>query len=313
MNKKKIIILELKKLLNKYSFIKDIWLYGSFNDQVSDLDLLILYNKKIDKLKLPRIIRDYILDGTIIYIPYQSRNDIFLFENLKIFSIQKNRVIKSNLNLLNKEYQLLTSFIERYYERRQMLSFSNINTPNNSIIRNIKSLIFSYETFFEYLSLKERGIKKVNLFISYEKIRKKYINKKLKKKEYKVYIEKLKKFDKVFFIKSLNYLDENFKKMKIKKFSYLFMKKYNFSNISKKKYLIVPKLFGAIYQFYAFQNLYISKKIRKDFKGEKKIILDNSNLKSFLRKKINFINRSYIDLKKKKFKKGMYRFSWYLN
>lgn len=194
-----------------------------------------------------------------------------------------------------------------------MLYFSKINNPNNSIIRNIKSLIFSYDTFFQYLSLKEREIKKINLFTPYDKIRKKYTNNKLKKKEYKFYIKKLRKFDEDFFVNSINYLNERFEKVKIKKFSYLFLKKYYFSNISKRKHLIVPKLFGAIYQFYAFQNLHLSKKIREDFKGEKKIILDNPKFKSFLRKKINFINRSYIDLKKKKFRKGMYRFSWYLN
>ena len=313
MNKKKIIILELKRLLKEYSFIKDIWLYGNFEDEVSDLDLLIIYDNKINKVKIPKIIQDYILDGTIIYIPYKLKYEIFLFENLKIFSIKRNKAIKKKLNLMDKEYQLLTSFIERYYERRQMLFLSNIYSPNNKIIRNIKSLIFSYDMFFQYFSLKETKDIKKNLFISYKKIRKKYLNNKLKKKEYKFYIGKLKKFDKNFFLKSLNYLNESFEDIKMKKFSYLFLKKYTFSNYTKKNSLVVPELFGAIYQFYAFQNLRLSKKIRKDFKGEKKINLNNFKFKSFLRKKINFINQSYIDLNRGKFKKGMYRFSWYLN
>ena len=139
------------------------------------------------------------------------------------------------------------------------------------------------------------------------------MNNKLKKKEYKFYIEKLKKFDENFFLKSLNYLNQSFEDINMKKFSYLFLKKYTFSNFAKKKSLVVPKLFGAIYQFYAYQNLNLSKKIRKDFKGEKKINLNNDKFKNFLRKKISFINQSYTDLKRIKFKKGMYRFSWYLN
>ena len=73
MIKKKKIILELKKLLKNNPFIKDIWLYGSFKDKVSDLDLLILYDTEISKLKLPKIIEDYILDGTIIYIPHKKK------------------------------------------------------------------------------------------------------------------------------------------------------------------------------------------------------------------------------------------------
>ncbi len=313
MNKKKIIIFELKRFLKENSFIKDIWLYGNFEDEVSDLDLLVLYDNNVKKVKISKIIQDYILDGTIIYIPYKLKNEIFLFENLKIFSIKKNKAIKHKLNLIDKQYQLLTSFIERYYERRQMLFLSNIYSPNDKIIRNIKSLIFSYDMFFQYLSLKETKVKKKNLFISYKKIRKKYLNNKLKKKEYKFYIEKLKKFDENFFLKSLNYLNQSFEDINMKKFSYLFLKKYTFSNFAKKKSLVVPKLFGAIYQFYAYQNLNLSKKIRKDFKGEKKINLNNDKFKNFLRKKISFINQSYTDLKRIKFKKGMYRFSWYLN
>ena len=160
MNKKKIIIFELKRFLKENSFIKDIWLYGNFEDEVSDLDLLVLYDNNVKKVKISKIIQDYILDGTIIYIPYKLKNEIFLFENLKIFSIKKNKAIKHKLNLIDKQYQLLTSFIERYYERRQMLFLSNIYSPNDKIIRNIKSLIFSYDMFFQYLSLKETKGKK---------------------------------------------------------------------------------------------------------------------------------------------------------
>ncbi len=194
-----------------------------------------------------------------------------------------------------------------------MLFSPNINLLNDITIRNIKSLIFSYDTFFRYVSLKDKRKTKINLFGSYLKIRAKYSKNKLKNKEFKDYIKRLKNFDKFFFIRSLNYLNKSFEKIKITKFSYFFLKKYKFSNYTKKKSLFVPKLFGAIYQFYACQNLSLSKKIQKDFKPIKKIILNDNEFENFLRKKINFINQSYVDLKRKKFKKGLYRFSWYLN
>ena len=75
----------------------------------------------------------------------------------------------------------------------------------------------------------------------------------------------------------------------------------------------VPKLFGIIYYFYASQNLSLSKKIKKDFKCKKRLMVNDKDFCNFLYKKINFINRTYLDLKENGFKKGMYRFSWYLN
>ena len=54
MKKEKLeIIKNLKRLIDQNSFIKDIWIYGSFKDQVSDLDLLILYEKGVKKINFP--------------------------------------------------------------------------------------------------------------------------------------------------------------------------------------------------------------------------------------------------------------------
>ena len=87
MNKRKI-ILELEKILNNNKFISDIWLYGSISDRISDLDLLIIYKNNPKKIFFPKLIKKMILDGTVIYIPIKHSNDIFLFENLSIFSIR---------------------------------------------------------------------------------------------------------------------------------------------------------------------------------------------------------------------------------
>ena len=43
MIEKKKIISELRNVLNRNSSVADIWLYGSLDDKISDLDLLILY------------------------------------------------------------------------------------------------------------------------------------------------------------------------------------------------------------------------------------------------------------------------------
>lgn len=313
MNKKKNeIIKELKSLIKNNNFIKDIWLYGNFKDQVSDLDILILYKKKIEKILLPKIIKDLILDGTIVYIPYIRRYDIFLFEDLKIFSIKSDKKIQFKLSISNMKFQLLSSFIERYYERRQNLTSFKTKNVNDIVIRNIKSLIFSYETFYKYLSLKNTKFVKKNLFIKYNAIRKKYLQNKLTKKAFDSYLIELKKFDMKFNLFSFKILEKEFSKTKFKNFSYLFLKKYTFSDNPKYYYEKVPKIFGMIYFFYASLNLSLSKKIKRDFMYEKKIFFKNKSLSNFLYKKITFVNTAYLDLKKGRFKKGMYRFSWYL-
>ena len=310
---KKKIIEELKKLIKKNSFIKDIWLYGNFKDQASDLDILILYENKIKKILLPKIIEDYILDGTVVYIPYIKRYDIFLFEKLKIFSIRNNKKINFKLSIQNTKFQLLTSFLERYYERRQNLIFLKPKIINNTIIRNIKSLIFSYETFYKYLALNNKKFKKKNLFINYYEIRKKYLNNTLTKEALNNYLTNLKKFDKEFNLFSYKVLEKEFFNINFLNFSYFFLKKYIFSYNSKHDYEKVPKIFGIIYFFYSSQNLSLSKIIKKDFKSQGKLFFNDEEFKNFLKKKINFINTAYLDLKRGRFKKGMYRFSWYLN
>ncbi len=310
---KKIIIGELKKLIKKNSFIKDVWLYGNFKDHASDLDILIVYKNKIKKILFPKIIEDYILDGTIVYIPFKNRYDIFLFESLKIFSIKKNKIVNFKLSIQNRKFQLLTSFLERYYERRQNSIFTKPKKINGIVIRNIKSLIFSYETFYKYLLLNNKKFIKKNLLTEYDNIRKKYLKNKLTKKLFNNYIIKLKKFDKEFNVFSYDILEKEFLKINYENFSYFFLKKYIFSHNSSRNYEKVPKIFGIIYSFYSSQNLSLSKIIKKDFNTNQKLVFNDNTFKRFLRKKIKFINTAYLDLKSSGFKKGMYRFSWYLN
>tara|TARA_B100000902_G_scaffold336725_1_gene337177 strand:+ start:1335 stop:2276 length:942 start_codon:yes stop_codon:yes gene_type:complete len=306
------IIKNLKRLIDQNSFIKDIWIYGSFKDQVSDLDLLILYEKGVKKINFPKIIKRYVLDGTIIYIPYSIRYDIFLFEDLKIFSVKLNKKIKKNLNFSENKFRFLTSFLERYYERRQKFYRLKKDDIKDSDIRIIKSLIFSYEMFYKYLSLIKINYKKHNLFINYNKIRKLYLKNRLSKTKINNYLINMKTFDLKFYNLSNKILEQNYSNLNIKKFSILFLNKYKFSLDSKNELHRVPKLFGAIYQYYASQNFSLSKLIKKDLNVKNKLILKDKKLKDFLYKKIFFINKAYVDVKKAGFKSGIYRFSWYL-
>lgn len=89
------------------TYLKDIWIYGnqSFKnsiDAISDLDLIIIYTKKPIKIKFPEEITKKI-KGSTIYVPSKHKKKIFLFEDLKVFSIKKKNkyLIKLTQNLLN--------------------------------------------------------------------------------------------------------------------------------------------------------------------------------------------------------------------
>jgi hypothetical protein len=70
---------------------------------------------------------------------------------------------------------------------------------------------------------------------------------------------------------------------------------------------------GYIYKVYSSQNASLSKKIKKDFNSDIKIEKKYSIFNNYLKTKLSFLNLAYKDLKKQKFKNGLYRLSWYLN
>ena len=98
-----------------------------------------------------------ILDGTVIYIPVKYSYDVFLFENLSIFSIRYKKKITRKLSKQFTEFRSLTSFLERYYERRcRLLSTRSITDKS---LRLIKSIIFSninFEKYFVKKNLKKK-------------------------------------------------------------------------------------------------------------------------------------------------------------
>ena len=304
----------LKKIIKKFNFIKDIWIYGDIRDNISDLDLIILYKSEIKKVEIPEYVSKKILDGSIIYAPYRLRKDIFLFENLKCYSCRDDKEIVYHIDKKKEYYRSLTSFVERYYHRRLFIyeKFSRIEKIDNKL-RLIKSLFISYATFFSFCNLEYKKklkplVKQYNLLrYRYDKTRK------ISKKEFIAFVKKLKKFDSRFFTMSKVYLDRKFDKIFINNFKFMFMNKYLFTYNFKNKKNNIPKLFAIIFYKYGSFKFLISKSISKDTIMEKKQLYIDPSFNYYLKKKINFINKCYIDLKKASFKKGMYRFSWYLN
>ena len=75
----------------------------------------------------------------------------------------------------------------------------------------------------------------------------------------------------------------------------------------------VPYILGQIYNFYASKKLEISKNILNDFEPKNSFFNLNHDFKKYLNKKIIFLNKCYLELKKNRYKTGLYRLAWYLN
>ena len=305
---KKIIIQNLKDILKKNKFIFDIWFYGSFKDRISDIDIIIVYKKLPKKIQFPKILNDKMYGGTVIFVPKKLRFNLFLFEKLNIFSIKNNTKIKHNLKNSHLKLMYLTSFLERYYERRDKLKNIN-NHISESNIRDIKSIIMSYQTFYDYCSLAGVPFNKKNFMKKYFELRKKYINKKSKGPFLK-FVRNLKAFDENFHSQSIKILDKKFLDNSNSKFSFYFRDlifKYKYGSLNN-----IPFIYGCLYNFYANQKLKLSHKIKKDFKISKISYDFKKDEKIYFVKKIQFLNQCYLDLKYKKFKSGLYRLTWYL-
>ena len=310
---KKKIIKELKQLLLKNKkFISDFWLYGSIDDELSDLDLICLYKKKPIQIKFSKFLKQKIDDGTIIFIPEKKSKNIFLFEKLDIFSIKFGEKIIDKISPNLKPLRYLTSFLERYYERRTMLKKTKNVTPRT--FRLIKSTIFSYQNFLNFCKNKKIKLKhNIFDFEEYKRVRKKYLSNKFNNFYFIKYLKKFKLRDDIFYKQSLFVLDNYYKFNKNYFLNYNFNKytKYSFKNNNNR--IIVPVILGYIYKVYSSQNASLSKKIKKDFNSDIKIEKKYSIFNNYLKTKLSFLNLAYKDLKKQKFKNGLYRLSWYLN
>ena len=303
------IINKLEQIIKDNNNLSDIWVYGSLTDKASDLDLIFVYNSLKKKIKIPSFIKKRVLDGTIIYIPNKFKDTIFLFEDLKIYSIKYKKKVFKNLPLKIKEYRALSSFLERYYERRRVIKGiqKKLNFTN---LRILKSLFYSYHQFYYFLNINKIKMKKKVNFNEYSLFRKNFIKFRSVKKNL-AFIKKIKLYDEYFCRESIKILDKKFPSNKKLNFKYQFNNKIKYEYEVKKKNEI-PFILGQLFNYYASKNLSLSKKIKKDFNINSKFYFFEKKYLDYLNLKISFLNKCYLDLKKNNYKKGLYRFTWYL-
>ena len=318
----------LLNLINSNSGLSDIIIYGKSSDKISDLDLIFVYSKLKKKIKIPKSISQLIKDGTFIYVNEKNIKKIFYFEELNLWSIKKKKKLANNLTKDEKKYIKLSSFIDRYYERRCLLGlsyhyrkknfqklFKNSNDPQ-SIIRIINSYLYSIKYFLDFSY--EDNLKKEYLKIKkkYTKVRKKFYNKMSK---VKLLYNELIKFDNFFFIYSTGLLNKEYPHIRnngstmiFQKEKFICNKKIEFDN-KKINISNVPYIFITQFFYYTKRNLKISRLLRRSLKLKN---FSNHNVPKVLKKiwniKTKFIDNDFQSLKKANIKTGLYRWSWLL-
>ena len=227
------ILNQLEIIIRDNDGLSDIWVYGSLTDRASDLDLIFVYKSLKKKIKIPIFIKKKVLDGTIIYIPNKFKDTIFLFEDLKIYSIKYKKKIFKKLTPKIKEYRALSSFLERYYERRRIIKSIN-KKMNFTTLRILKSLIYSYHQFYYFLKVNKVRFKKKINFKEYVLFRKNFIKFRNEKKN-SMFIKKIISYDRYFFGESIKILDKKFPSNKKLNFEYQFNKIIRYKYVVKKK------------------------------------------------------------------------------
>ena len=192
--KKKNIFFDLKKIIKENNFVDDIWVYGNLSDTISDIDLIVVYKSAPKKIFFPKYIQNLIADGSVIYINKKTKNNIFLFDDIKTFSIKNNKNYKVLIDKNYKKFRFLTSFVERYYERKTILANKKIYRINDINIRNLKTIFFSYENFNKYAKDKFVKEKYEHLFKKYFLIRNRHKMKSLTDLAYRNFIKEMKNF-----------------------------------------------------------------------------------------------------------------------
>ena len=84
-NLKKKIKKILKHFLESNKSIDDIWMYGNFTDNISDLDLIVVYKKIPVKFTFPNIIKNLSLMDPLYLLIKKGKIKFFYLKILKFF------------------------------------------------------------------------------------------------------------------------------------------------------------------------------------------------------------------------------------
>ena len=342
----------LRESIENNNSIHDVWEFGSYkNPGLSDMDLMIIIDDKADKLIVKRDLENIVNHKYVskamahanpIILPLSSCKDVFLWDDISVFSLRNNLKItdpvSEKLKLNYRDNAMVVDFIfERIYRVNQYnKDLKNLN-DFRKVLGVCKSLRYSFYRLIRLLSLEKKTLLILQEFSSaLDDARASYVEKvELRKKNtqnvVKLACEAGREINKEIYNKNLPI----FKKIKeITSFNCEFIfpdeMVYNFNKELKTNSvdcINIPLNFLFQIASYSLANGKLSSLLKNSFKLNNNFKFDDIHLwhsssidkniaingyYKFLLSRINVANKWYDFLVERNIPYGLFKFGWYL-
>lgn len=342
----------LRASIKKYNFISDIWEFGSYkNPGLSDMDLMIIINDKANKLAVKKNLEKIINDKNIskamahanpIILPLSNCKDVFLWDDISVFSLRNNSKISDPLtDEVKLNYRNNAMVVDFVFERIYRINKYKKNIKNLKDFRKIlgvcKSLRYSLIRLKRLIKLEKKTLsifRKFSLALDNARssyIKEKNLRKKNTQKVIKIAFEAGKQAEKEIRNKNLP-IFRNIKEKNNLNCDFIFPDRmvYSFNNEFKKNSINSVNIPSSlIFQIlsYSLAKGSLSRLLKSSFKFKcnlnfndiclwhnallKKNIQIN-NYHKFILARINAANKWFDFLVERKLEYGLFKFGWYL-
>ena len=183
----------LRKSIENNNSIHDIWEFGSYkNPGLSDMDLMIIIDDEVDK-KTVKVDIDKIINhksvskamahANPIVLPFSNSKDIFLWDDLSVFSLRDNSkiidTITDKLKLSHRDNAMVVDFIfERIYRVNQYKKDLKNLSDFRKILGVCKSLRYSFHRLKRLSTLEKNTLSILKKFsLALDDARSSYVKK----------------------------------------------------------------------------------------------------------------------------------------
>ena len=342
----------LKASIQNYNFISDIWEFGSYkNPGLSDMDLMIVIDDKANKLTIKKNLEKIINDKNIskamahanpIILPLSNCKDVFLWDDISVFSLRNNSKISDPLtDKVKLNYRNNAMVADFIFERIYRINKYKKNIKNLKDFRKIlgvcKSLRYSFIRLNRLIKLEKKTLlilKKFSLALDNARssyVRKNNLRKKNTQNVIKIAFEAGKLVEKEIRNKNLP-IFRHIKEKTNLNCDFIFPDRmvYSFNNKSKKNSInsvnIPANLLFQVLS-YSLAKGSLSKLLKSSFKfncnsnfndmrlWHNSLLKKNNdinNYHNFILNRINAANKWFDFLVERKLQYGLFKFGWYL-
>lgn len=342
----------LRASIKKYNFISDIWEFGSYkNPGLSDMDLMIVIDDRANKLKIKKNLEKIINDKNIskamahanpIILPLSNCKDVFLWDDISVFSIRNNSKIidplTDKVKLKYRDNAMVVDFVfERIYRINKYKKNIKYLTNFRKILGVCKSLRYSFNRLKRLIKLEKQTLSILKKFsAALDGARSSYLKKNnLRKKNTQNVLKLAHEAGKLVEneIRNKNLpIFSNIKEKTNLNCDFIFPDRmvYSFNNEFKKNSInsvnIPPNLIFQILS-YSLAKGSLSKLLKSSFKfycdlnfidlilwhnALIKKNIDIKNYHNFILTRINAANKWFDFLVERKLQYGLFKFGWYL-